>query len=326
MKHFRTAVNPEVSRQQIALNHRILTIGSCFSDAIGTRLNQSKIQALINPFGVIYNPVSLHKVLHYAVSEEPVNPSTFLKNQDIHLNYDFHSIFSSLHQPELEQHIRSSVQATHHFLSTCDWLIITYGTAWVYEHNETKAVVANCHKMPPQLFTKKLLQVDEIVKSFEALCVLLEEFNPRIRIILTVSPVRHIKDTPTLNSVSKAILRLACHLLAEKFTHVEYFPSYEIMMDDLRDYRFYKTDMLHPTEQAEDYIWDKFGACYLDGDARKFLQQWKTIQAALRHKPFHQGSAGHQNFLKQTLSKLEQLKSFVNVDAEIAALKSQLNS
>src|SRR5690606_20279404 len=184
--------------------------------------------------------------------------------------------------------------------------------------------VANCHKMPSSGFDKRLISAEEIFNSFSSLYTRLQELNPGIRIILTVSPVRHIRDTLPFNQVSKSILRVACHQLAGTFKDVEYFPSYEIMMDDLRDYRFYKPDMIHPTEQAEDYIWEKFIESNLTIEAKKFVFQWKSIQTALQHKPFHVQSRGHQNFLKQTIHKLEQLSDIVNVDEEIAALKAQL--
>ena len=322
MNTFRTVVNPETSGSLITLKHRVLTLGSCFSDAIGRRLSEVKIDTKVNPMGVIYNPISLHKAVQYCLMKKTLTQATFIQNQDIHLNYDFHSSFSSLSQNDLQKEIQYVLDSTHEFLKTADWIILTYGTAWVYEHNGQ--IVANCHKMPGNLFTKKLLNLDAITTSFESLYVMLKEFNPDLKIILTVSPVRHIKDSLPLNTVSKSLLRLACHQCAERFKDVEYFPSYEIMMDDLRDYRFYKPDMIHPTEQAEDYIWEKFIESNLTIEAKKFVFQWKSIQTALQHKPFHVQSRGHQNFLKQTIHKLEQLSDIVNVDEEIAALKAQL--
>lgn len=326
MEQFRTVVSIPALGHAITLKQPILTLGSCFSDAIGIRLQQAKFNTMVNPFGTIYNPISIHKLLHYAIKDEAPPPHTYLQQADIHLNYDFHSCFSALGKQELAEQISLKLTECRRFLKTSEWLMITYGTAWVYEHIETGDIVANCHKVPAHIFRKKLLRIDDIVKSFESLYVSIKRYNPALRIILTISPVRHIKDSLPLNNVSKSTLRVACHAMMEKFPDVEYFPAYEIMMDDLRDYRFYKTDMLHPTEQAEDYIWERFQESSFDESTKKFVIEWKSIQTALRHRPFHRSSSGHQNFLKQIILKLEQIQDKVDVDAEVTALKEQLNT
>ncbi|NJM26664.1 MAG: GSCFA domain-containing protein [Bacteroidia bacterium] len=163
-----------------------------------------------------------------------------------------------------------------------------------------------------------------MLESFETFYQSLMQFNPASHIILTVSPVRHLKDTLVLNSVSKSVLRLACHTLSTRHNNVHYFPSYEIMIDDLRDYRFYKSDMIHPTEQAESMIWDQFAPCYFDAPTRRFLAEWTSLRASLSHRPFHPSSAGHQQFLKKLLQRLEELNSHVDVNSEIADVKSRL--
>lgn len=323
MNPFRTVLNAGVSTHTISLSDKILTLGSCFADAIGSRLVRSKVQTLANPFGILYNPHSIHRLLQYTIFNEPVPEHTFLKHHDIYLNYDFHSELSALQKEVLQRNLRNMIGSTHHFLKDAQWLLITYGTAWVYERMDTGEVVANCHKQPANQFQKSLLTHEKIVQSFDTIYRALKEFNPDIRIILTVSPVRHIKDTLELNSVSKSILRVACHALQEAYTDVEYYPAYEVLLDDLRDYRFYKADMIHPTEQAEDYIWDQFAARYFDGKLKSFIDKWKPIQQALAHKAFHPASEAHQKFLNDTLKKLEELKSLVNVDKEIAFIKSQ---
>ncbi len=324
MNPFRTVLNAGVSTHTISLSDKILTLGSCFADAIGSRLIRSKVQTLANPFGVLYNPHSIHRLLQYAVFNEPVPEHTFLKHHDIYLNYDFHSELSALQKEALQHTLCNMIGSTHHFLKDAQWLFITYGTAWVYEREDTGEVVANCHKQPASQFQKSLLTHEQIIQSFDTIYKSLKEFNPDIRIILTVSPVRHIKDTLELNSVSKSILRVACHSLQETYNDVEYFPAYELQLDDLRDYRFYKADMIHPSHEAEDYIWEQFAFRYFDAPLKDFLDKWKTIQQALAHKPFHPTSDAHQKFLKDTLKKLEELKSRVNVDEEIAFVKAQL--
>src|SRR5688572_19870142 len=324
MNHFRTVVSSRPSSDKMGISDRILTIGSCFADAIGTRLHSSRLRVMANPFGNLYNPQSIHKAIRYALFNELPHAHTFLERDGICFNYDFHSEVSSADQNTLSGKLNDITGATHHHLAVAEWIIITYGTAWVYERKETGEVVANCHKIPNNLFTKSLLTQQEITDSFGKLYNELKQFNPRIKIIVTVSPVRHIKDTLELNSVSKAVLRAACHAVIGSFPDVSYFPSYEIMLDDLRDYRFYKADMIHPTDVAEDYIWEKFGESYFNPDLKTFLPQWKEIQQAINHRPFHASSPAHQTFLKETLKRLESLKGTINVEDEVALIKSQI--
>lgn len=324
MSSFRTDVGIHPYPFPITLESKILTTGSCFADTIGERLNRNKFQALVNPFGVIYNPHSIHRVLRYAVFNEGIPEHTYLKNGEVYLNYNFHSTFSALHSPELLYKLTNAIGAVHYFLKDTSWLMITYGTAWVYERVDTGEIVANCHKMPSTLFRKSLLTEQKVAASFEHLYGDLKVFNPNLRIILTVSPVRHIKDTLELNSVSKSVLRVACHNLAEKFPDVEYFPAYEMMIDDLRDYRFYKSDMIHPSEDAEEYIWQKFAARFFDDPTKNFLKKWNDILTAMAHKPFHPESVAHQQFLGNILKSLEDMPATISVENEIQEIKSKL--
>ena len=324
MKEFRTELKVEPATLHIRLKSAILTQGSCFSDAIGKRLSDHKIRTLINPFGVIYNPESIHKALEYALYNEALPPHTFLKHGDLHLNYDFHSRFSALTQRELSTAVNNAVGATHYFIKDADWLLITYGTAWVYERRDTGEIVANCHKLPATDFSKSLMNPETIVASFSRFFAHLKKVNANAKVILTVSPVRHIKDTLELNNLSKSILRVACHVVSSRYDDVEYFPAYEMMIDDLRDYRFYKRDMLHPSEEAEDYIWEKFMERYFSPELNAFVKQWRVVLSALRHKPFHPGTAAHQQFLHETLKKLEALSLHADVQDEIARVKSHM--
>ncbi len=325
MKHFRTIVSSPVLLQKLGLKDCFFTVGSCFADVVGNYLLHYKIETRSNPFGTLYSPASIHKALNYAILNQAPPDHTYLQNQDIHLNYDFHSEFSALQKETLQDRLRGCLKKTHQFLKNTDYLIITYGTSWVYERIDTEELVANCHKMPAKLFTKSLLTQKKIIESFDALYQGLKKLNPKMKIILTVSPVRHVKDTLELNSVSKSILRVACHTLKEIHSDVEYFPAYEIMMDDLRDYRFYKQDMIHPSKEAEDYIWENFTSTFMDESAKQFFKKWDSIQSALEHKPFHPSSSSHQQFLKTMLQKLEELKSIVNVDEEMNRIKSQIH-
>ncbi len=324
MNEFRTIVSPLPSKIKIGLNSGVLTIGSCFADAVGSRLTAHKFLSSANPFGVIYNPVSIHNTLQDAFGNNLPNRETYLVHDGVHLNYTLHSSFSALERETLVKEVTDSFAATSDFLKKANVVMITYGTAWVYKRADTGLIVANCHKQPAREFEKSLLTTSDIQQSFITMYDQLKKENERLRFILTVSPVRHIKDTLPLNNVSKAVLRLACHELSSAYDDVEYFPAYEMLLDDLRDYRFYNRDMIHPTEEAEDYIWNALTQTFMDDQAKEFIKEWKTIYTALQHRPFHPASSGHQIFLRQVLHKLEQLKSVINVNEEISSIRSQL--
>ncbi len=321
---FRTELTPKQAGISITRKHKLLTTGSCFADSIGSSLEAYKFNCLTNPFGVMYNPHSIHKALRYAIHNQVPAEHTYLLNQNIHLNYDFHSAFGSLHKNTLVKNLTETIGATHYFLKNCNWLLLTYGTAWVYSRTDTGDIVANCHKMPSSLFQKELFTQKKFLESFESFYKELSALNPTINLILTVSPVRHLKDSLELNSVSKAILRLACHTLSILYDRVFYFPAFEIMLDDLRDYRFYKPDMIHPSAEAEAYIWQKFLNTFVDEPTRQFVAEWNAVLSAIRHKPFHAASPAHQQFIKETIIKLEAFSNTINVDEELELLKRQL--
>jgi GSCFA family len=326
MKPLRTWLKPGVSKHTLTLTASMVTVGSCFAEAMGTRLAMHKIKTLNNPFGVIYNPYSIHKAIKYALFNEVIPELTFLESDGIELSYDFHSSIFGSDRASLRKTLTNIIGASHHFIKGAGTMILTYGTAWVYERKDGGEIVANCHKMPSDHFNRSLLTEQKITESFQELYTHLKSFNPRCAIILSVSPVRHMKETIEGNSVSKAVLRSACNRISSNYPDVDYFPAFEIMIDDLRDYRFYQRDMVHPTEEAEDYIWDIFIERYFDAATMEFFRQWDDIRAALNHRPFHPESASHQAFLKETIRKLEELRNRVNIDAEIALLTRQLNS
>lgn len=316
MDSFRTALDIKPASHDIKLQDPILTVGSCFADNLGQLLERNKFQVMINPFGTQYNPVSIHKVLGYAIQSRQPLPPTYGELNGTQFNYDFHSSFSTLQKDLLEKNIQKTLATSHTFIASAKVIVITYGTAWVYERKDRTEVVSNCHKMPATLFTKTLLTQKKILASFNGLYQLLKAINPSLKIILTLSPVRHLKDTLELNAVSKSVLRLACHTISTTYPQVDYFPAYEIVMDDLRDYRFYDEDLLHPSPQAISYIWKLFGSRYFSEDTKKFIQRWGAIQKALDHRPFLPTSSAHQQFLKGVLAQLEELKTIVNVDKE----------
>ncbi|MBS1487399.1 MAG: GSCFA domain-containing protein [Bacteroidetes bacterium] len=321
--NWRTEFFAEPATDTITLAAPVFTIGSCFADEIGLRLLENKFSVAVNPLGTVYNPISIHQLLRFGLQNELPTDESYLQREEVHFNYHFHSSYSALSRNDLKNKIEEAVASAHEFFKKTEWILITYGTSFVYKLDGNQ-VVANCHKMPSADFTKVLLTENEIAESFDGFYTLLKSINPRAKIILTVSPVRHTKDTLELNSVSKSILRLACHTLSNKFPDVTYFPAYEIVMDDLRDYRFYKKDLIHPTTEAVDYIWEKFSQTYFNEPTQQFMAEWQKIKSDLRHKPFHPHSEKHQQFLQSVLKKLELLKQTVNVDIEIAEIKSQI--
>jgi len=324
MKNFRTELHLNSPPLRFGLSDPIFTIGSCFADHIGAKMEQNKFQTSVNTLGISYNPLSIHRALLYALKTSPVTEETYVQQGQLWSNYEFHSLFSAPAKEEVTSKIKQSIDLAHDFLRKTKVLIITYGSAWAYQRTDTGALVANCHKVDAKKFNKILQTSTQIEESFHLLYQTLKSFNESLTILLTVSPVRHIKDSLELNQVSKSILRVACHHIQNTHSAVDYFPAYEIMMDDLRDYRFYESDMIHPSADAIDYIWDKFHNHYFDDPTKDFIHQWKSISADLRHRPFHPQTEAHQKFLKETLKKLEILKTQVNVDNELSFVVSCL--
>jgi hypothetical protein len=314
---FRTEVQVKPAVTSLSLRSKLVTLGSCFAEVIGNRLAENKAEVLINPFGTIFNPLSACLLLEAACGKKYDFEQHLVENNGIWYAYDLHSSLSSPSRNELLALIGQKLQQTRNQLQGASLLILTLGTAVGYRLNSTGALVANCHKLPAKNFTRFILSTEEIVAAFERMYPLLRQLNPALNILLTVSPVRHVKETLPLNSVSKSVLRVVCHQLTELHPDVLYFPAYEIMLDDLRDYRFYKQDMIHPTETAEDYIWQKFAAAYFDNEFQKFLEAWARIRSALAHKPFHPATAAHQAFLQRTLQQLQQLEQKYKVDCTI---------
>lgn len=311
---FRTEVQVKQTDLNLTHQHKVLTIGSCFAEVIGQKLLQHNVDVLVNPFGTIFNPVSLSLLLKAAATQVYTFDEHLVEHNGIWYAYDFHSSLSSPSKTQLLDQIYKRLDQTRQQLEKAELLIITLGTAVAYKLKDTGKVVANCHKLPAKQFDQFILSTSEIETAFQELLPILQCINPKLKIILTVSPVRHVKETLETNSVSKAILRVVCHQLTQQYANILYFPAYEIMLDDLRDYRFYKQDMLHPTEVAEDYIWEKFLNAYYGSDFRNFTLEWNKIQRALQHRSFHPQSEAHQAFLKNTLQQLETVGTKYKLD------------
>lgn len=303
------------SKNKINLKDQVLLIGSCFSDEIGNELRENKFNVLSNPFGTIYNPHSIFKVLR-----GNMNPDDTIEGQGIFYHWDAHGSISGLDQAEVAKLLIEKNQKTQTFLRETKWLIITLGTALIYEYEEV-GIVANCHKIPQSKFSKRFLTQQEIIEQF---ALLHSQLGSSVNVVFTVSPVRHIRDGLIENNRSKAILIDSIHRLVEEYENVNYFPSYEILVDELRDYRFYAEDMIHPNEQAIKYIWGKFSETYFNKDTLSFLSEWTKLRTSINHRPFQPESESHQKFLRSTLDRLSALNEKVDLSVEIEQIKNQL--
>lgn len=321
---FRTELPLTPHPQQLPLSARVLTIGSCFSETIGSRLTDFKVSTLVNPFGTVFNPVAACQLLRAAAGEDMDWQQHLVEARGRWQSYDLHASIGATSPVALLQQIQDVVQRTGAFLAQADVVMLTLGTAFTYRLKETQELVNNCHKLPAERFEKEMLTPDEIINAVAETHAYLRRKNPKLRFVLTVSPVRHLKDTLPLNSVSKSVLRVACHYLSELLPDVSYFPAYELLLDDLRDYRFYASDMLHPSAVAEDYIWEKFSRTYFDANFGRFKKEWESVRQALAHRPLYEGSPEHRHFLESTLERLHRISSQVDLRAEIRQLHKQI--
>lgn len=308
MNSFRTVVNIKTAENKISHKSNVMLLGSCFTENIGNKLGDRCFPILQNPFGIVYNPQSICEQivqLIYNISIE--EHELFHQNEEWH-SYQFHSRFSRTDKNEALKVMNESMEKGHKFLKEADYLIITLGTSKVYALFENHAIVANCHKTPNNKFDHTILEAAQIVKLFETTFNHLQKFNPNIKIVFTVSPIRHWKDGAIENQLSKSTLFVALHQLINKFENTSYFPAYEIMMDDLRDYRFYADDMLHPTTLAIDYIWNKFSECFFADDTKKLNKEIEGLNAAKNHRPYNSNSEAYKNFIEQNIGILQNIR------------------
>jgi len=325
--HFRTTLPPLEADFTITHQDGLLSIGSCFTKHIGNRLIDLKFNNLLNPFGIIFNPISLSNALHYLLSDRTfTEDDLFYHNEQWH-SFMHHSHFSGMEKVATLDHMNLKLHEARTHLRQVNRLLITLGTANVFVYKKTGEIVANNHKLPIQDFERRRLHIRDIAEAFEPLFRELKRQTPDLQIIMTVSPVRHIRDGLIENQRSKAALIIALEHLAYDLNYVHYFPSYELMMDDLRGYRFYEADMIHPNEQAIAYIWERFSEAYFDAKTIELNRRIAAITQARRHRPFHPRSQRHQAFLRQQLEKisaLEQEYPYLNFRAERRAFEQQL--
>lgn len=314
-----------IPQSSLEINHKssILTLGSCFSEEMGQRLVDNKFNVLNNAMGTTFNPVSIAQHLNGIISQK----HTFLpcKLNDVFLDHHFHSSIFGYSSLEIEEKINTLYSSAFKFLSQPNpTLIITLGTAWLYKHKSSNTVVCNCHKQDPTLFNKELGTVElfntTLSNSFDQLFSL----YPNTNIILTLSPVRHTKEGLSENQVSKSILRVLCHQLSQTYKQVHYFPSYEIVLDDLRDYRFYESDLIHPNKQATNYIWDIFSNTFFNTSTLKLVKDWTKLKENISHKAFYEKSIEYKAFLENTLKQLQSIGKTLPVVEEIKTLEKRI--
>lgn len=301
------------ARNQISYQSQLLILGSCFAENIGTKLEYYKFQTLRNPFGILYHPLAIEKLISRAINGDTYSEKDlFFVNERWHC-FEAHSDLSDPSKEALLEKLNTALRHTHQQISKSTHIIVTLGTAWVYKHLAANSVVANCHKVPQKEFSKELLSVHEIVKSLEFTIKNIQTLNQKAQLVFTVSPVRHLKDGFVENQRSKAHLISAIHTvidataLATNVPH-EYFPAYELQMDELRDYRFYEADLVHPNPIAIAYIWEKFVEVWISANTHATLEKVAAVQKGLQHRPFNQESKQHKAFIRSLENKITYLQ------------------
>ncbi len=307
--NFRTQIPlKKQNNRRIDYNSKILLLGSCFSENIGNKFNYFKFKTTINPFGILFHPKAIECFLNRVIHQDFYAENDLIFNNEQFHCFDAHSSFSKTDKNFLLEELNSILEASLKQLSEVSHLFITLGTAWVYKHKKQNKIVANCHKVAQKEFDKNILSVSEILASLDNIEDSIKSINPGVKIIYTVSPVRHLKDGFIENQQSKSFLMSAIHQHTLKTNNV-YFPSYEIMMDDLRDYRFYKSDMIHPNQVAIDYIWESFKSVWFCDSTLPVLKKVEKIQKGTLHKPFNKESIEYQKFLQNLNLQKQELRN-----------------
>jgi hypothetical protein len=320
---FRTIVKPAKPSFTITHQDRIMTIGSCFSENIGRYFERYKFHVNINPFGQQYNPYSITNAINRLLSPVPYTDADLIYQDELYHSYDHHGSFSRASKEEVLEHINANLKTTAASLRDTTVLMLTSGTSHYFRLKENGKVVSNCHKLPGTHFDFELMKPEEIASELEKCFTALWSINPSMKIILTVSPVRYFAFGHFENSVSKAHLFTAINTLKEMYPQVYYFPAYELVMDDLRDYRFYADDMLHPGQQAIDYVWEAMSHALLPICTQDLLKEIDEIISAANHRPRNPQSAAHQKFVEGILHKMQKLETQYGLDfgVEIASLR-----
>ncbi|HNW97263.1 MAG TPA: GSCFA domain-containing protein [Bacteroidales bacterium] len=308
METFRTVFDIPESESKINYLTKSIFIGSCFTESIGNYLKELKFPTIVNPFGIVYNPISIINSIKFLLGEKKFSEKDLNFYNDVWFSFYHHSRFSDTDKKKCLEKINETIHASSEGLKQTEFIFITFGTSFIYTHREKNIIVNNCHKLPSDTFTKSLLNAERIFSEYSEYISKLKAANPSLKIIFTVSPVRHINDGIIENQLSKSILFVAVHKIIEKFNNCFYFPAYEIMMDELRDYRFYASDMIHPNETAIEYIRNRFSETYIDASSRDIMCEINKLVQAKNHKAFFPKTADFDKFMKKYLQKVSDLK------------------
>ena len=293
----------------IDYHSKLVLLGSCFAENMAEKFSYYKFQNEVNPLGVLFHPVAILDLLTRAHQNTPYTENDVFFSNGCWQSFRAHSRLNSTSQAEILERLNTALKSTQTQLKNASHVIITFGTAWVYEHIASKTTVANCHKQPQKEFKKSILSVDQLQETFESIRSILKSFNPEVSVVFSISPVRHLKDGFVENNQSKAHLMAALHAVINTTENTHYFPSYELLMDELRDYRFYKEDMVHPNPIAINYIWEKFQSIWIDSEATPIMQEVNQLQKGFAHKPFNPLATEHTLFLSALAKKAQALES-----------------
>ncbi len=304
---FRTEIKAEAYSFDISYRSKVLFLGSCFSDNISQKLINGGFSITANPFGVLYNPISINNAFDMLLEEKSFDEKDLIQNNGLYHSFSHHGSFSKKTKEETLNLINNKIKENSDLLETVNVVFITFGTAYVYRYLKTQEIVSNCHKISEKEFEHFALTIEEIVSIYKILLDKLKSKNSNIKIIFTVSPIRHWKDGAHGNQLSKATLHLAIFELQKQFDFVYYYPSYEIIMDDLRDYRFYADNMIHINSQAINYIYQHFRKSFYSDKTKSIEQQVLKLKQAQNHRPFNSETKEHRNFIQKTKQKIEQL-------------------
>ncbi|MGC4129182.1 MAG: GSCFA domain-containing protein [Bergeyella sp.] len=303
---FRTEVEIKISDKKIEPEDKIFSVGSCFATEISGLLSEGQLQTVSNPFGTIFNPHSVN------IAVKRLHDSDFYTEEDLivynndYISLEHHTDFDFPYAHRTLEKINSEIEKANLFLQQTNWVFITYGTSFIYEFLPKNQLVANCHKIPQKFFEKRMLSTDEIIASIQETILNLKDICPEgVQILFTVSPVRHTKDGISENLWSKSRLINALHEVVHELDYCHYLPVYEILMDDLRDYRFYKDDLIHPNSQAVNYIFEKFGNAYFSQETKDFITENFKINQALNHRTSDKNNAKYVKFMQNINERIE---------------------
>jgi len=324
MSAFFTKIDIPLPDFAIDYRSKLLFLGSCFVENIGKKMRELKFDTCINPFGVLYNPVSLANSINLLLEKQSFQKNDLSFYNELWFSYAHYTVFSDVDPDICVELINERFTLAHDYIGNADFVFITLGTSWMFKLKTTGQVVANCHKLPATNFEREFSSVENSFEQLKASIINLRKINPLVKFIFTVSPIRHFKDGAIENQRSKAALILTIAKLQNECSGIYYFPAYEIFMDELRDYRFYAEDMIHPSEAAIDYIWDLFSAIFINDISRKLATEIQKLNVAMNHRPRHLNTNSYKRFVETLTQKVETLSShhpFLNFTQEREFLK-----